>query len=334
MGKATTAEWAKLYEQATKVKEIKPWEYFSFLDTITIKLPEREMMYYVSIDDHYMLISINILRDAAAYSKFIETYLNTELTELESFNIISDIDVFSMCIGERKSVPQSQLKIIKELGLTFRGKQDWIFFLSKRKGYAPNDLDQKEVLFMTECLEQIYKATEHYLRKQIDINFDDGYSLCRYYNDDEKKWLTFEKKVNLEKVKIEYFTYSNEIQLQKIKRLPATDLELEFDITYIQSTVKEGNKKAIARLLLIANKNQGALMMYKVLLPSDDIYVEAFAALYQVIERYGKIKKIFYKSDLCEGIIYDFCSKAGINVHRDNYLPVISNFLEKGLEEN
>ena len=52
MIKATLDDWAQLYRHAIRLKNLRPWESLSFLDTISIKMPDRDEMYYVSIDEN------------------------------------------------------------------------------------------------------------------------------------------------------------------------------------------------------------------------------------------------------------------------------------------
>ena len=50
--------------------------------------------------------------------------------------------------GNRDELSEKQRKIIKELGYTYRGKNQWQYFMSFEPGYYPYNMDEKEVLRM------------------------------------------------------------------------------------------------------------------------------------------------------------------------------------------
>ena len=329
MAKATIEEWARLYSMAIKLKSLRPWESLSFLDTISIKMPDREEMYYVSIDDNVELISINILRDSYSYGKFIGTFLNPDYTDEEVFNDICSIDIFSMCISSRQSMPKEQYGIIKELGISFRGKMDWVSFLSKRKGYAPSEPDQAEIILLTECIEQICYAIEEYNEGQIDVNFDEGFALCRYFDDNDKRWYTIERKVVFGVQDMIYYKYENEIQLQRLKKTPFSGVSFDIDIIYVKSKIKETGyeRDPIVRLLVVSNRLTGEILQTQIILPNDSTTNVTFEVIFSIIERVGKPNNIHFKSDICEEILADFCNKAGINLTKENRLPNIDSFI-------
>ena len=50
---------------------------------------------------------------------------------------------------------EKQRKVIKELGYTYRGKNQWLYFLSFEPGYYPYYMDEEEVLRMSEYLQDL-----------------------------------------------------------------------------------------------------------------------------------------------------------------------------------
>lgn len=77
------------------------------------------------------------------------------LTMQERLNLSAEYAMFNQrnltCYwGNREELTEKQRKIIKELGYRYRGKNQWLYFLSFEPGYYPYQLDQDEVIRMTE----------------------------------------------------------------------------------------------------------------------------------------------------------------------------------------
>jgi len=64
-----------------------------------------------------------------------------------------------MCyFGNRDELSSKELKVIKNLGLKFRGKNEWIYFRSFETGYVPYILDQAQVVQLILVFKQLYMA--------------------------------------------------------------------------------------------------------------------------------------------------------------------------------
>ena len=64
--------------------------------------------------------------------------------------------------GNREELSVKQRNIIKELGYTYRGKNNWLYFMSFKKGYMPYNLDAEEVAKMTSYLSSLHFALKEY----------------------------------------------------------------------------------------------------------------------------------------------------------------------------
>ena len=60
------------------------------------------------------------------------------------YDTMMDQSCITWYAGDRDEVPEAQKKVIRELGLKFRGKGQWQYFLSFEKGYTPFTLDARE----------------------------------------------------------------------------------------------------------------------------------------------------------------------------------------------
>ena len=117
------------------------------------------------------------------------------LTLADEMNLSAEFAMFSQnnlaCYwGNREELSEKQRKTIKELGYKYRGKNQWLYFMSYRAGYFPYDLDQDEVRRMTRYLGFLLEAVRCYRDMEEVVDFEGGDLFC--YEFDEKtgarKW--------------------------------------------------------------------------------------------------------------------------------------------------
>ena len=78
--------------------------------------------------------------------------------------------------------------MIKELGYKYRGKNQWLYFLSFEPGYRPYNLDQDEVLRMTEHCQNLELALQCYEDMKEPVDFASGEMFLLAFEKGKKKW--------------------------------------------------------------------------------------------------------------------------------------------------
>ncbi len=76
--------------------------------------------------------------------------------------------------GNRDELTDKQRKIIKNLGYSYRGKNQWLYFLSYEPGYYPYNMDEAEVLRMSGYLQDLELALHYYDETDIKVDFEHG----------------------------------------------------------------------------------------------------------------------------------------------------------------
>lgn len=156
--KATLEEWKELYEVTVKIKELNPWKYFWDVDIITLILPENEEPVYCSVmgrGGEFYGIGFYFGFDALDnFYKIIET---TDMPPQQIQRFQED-NVIICYFGDREELFKEELQIVKALGLKFRGRNNWIYFRSFKKGYAPYILNKEEVLKQTAIMRHLLQA--------------------------------------------------------------------------------------------------------------------------------------------------------------------------------
>jgi hypothetical protein len=133
----TLQEWRKLYEAAIQIKQLAPWERMSEDMLFGVQDPETGEIGFVSImgalGEHFAVavyIGAKGLQGFwIAHSGDENPFIPAEVI-LETFHLQASFE-------DRNMLRKDDRDIIKQLGLKFRGRNEWPMFRSYRPGFVP-----------------------------------------------------------------------------------------------------------------------------------------------------------------------------------------------------
>lgn len=174
-----------LYEAATRIKELKPWEKFWDMDLIGIKYGEEEDIVFFSI-----LGRGGECYGIAGYEGYEGLNSFLMLTTQQSMNLSVEYAMFNQrnltCYwGNRDELTDKQRKIIKDLGYSYRGKNQWLYFLSFEPGYYPYNLDSEEVVRLSEYFQDMELVLKYY-DTNMKVDFEHGNMFLFSFGKDKK----------------------------------------------------------------------------------------------------------------------------------------------------
>lgn len=147
-------EWRALYAAAKKIKEIEPWDMMYEDELFAVQNPETGEIGYVSImgtgGEHFSVC-------AYLGPQGIHGFFNIQRMAMEgdfSPEIAFSVPQLQASFEDRAMLEDQDRAVIKQLGLKFRGANNWPMFRSYRPGYAPWVLEPEEARFLTYVLEQ------------------------------------------------------------------------------------------------------------------------------------------------------------------------------------
>lgn len=326
---ATLKQWRKLYNIGMTLRGMTPWHEFEDMDIITIKLPGRHEPYFCSI------------LGAGGQCFGISTFLGYEglrnfLSIIDSENLLPmnyimiEQENLACFFGDRETVPKNQRKIIKELGLKFRGKNKWIYFQSYKKGHTPYILDSEEADLLTSCLQELVNALNDCKESVIEIDFELGETLVRNVNKKTGLWQT--KKDKLIPLVYGYpsLVLKDEILQAKMKKKPRVDASIEIDMTYIGLSIDDDNydRPIRPKILLMVNHYDGMILGQHFLTPSSDEIEITINLFIDFIMEYGRPLEIFIRNPFIEGLLKDTCEKCGVKIIMSKDLEVVDAFMD------
>ncbi|MGL5068809.1 MAG: DUF7309 domain-containing protein [Sarcina sp.] len=326
---ATIEEWKKLYDIAIKIKELKPWEYLGDLDLIEVK-SEKESNICSIMGSNSEAFGVMAYLGMEAIHDFF--YMIDNVDDIPGEQMLRYQNCIACNFGNRDEVSSRDYKIIKELGLKFRGKNNWIFFTSYEKGYEPFSLSREEVLKMTVILEQVYISTEA-IMNGLKVDFEEGEIILRRFDKKRKVWIT---QISC----IEDFSFSypvpcleDEVLVQRMKKRPSTDGALALDIAYLPVPIenKKDSKSKLLSMAIMIDVESGMIISQDTLDINDNDVDSIFNMLIPYILEVGKPEMIIVRDEYIASIICNLCENLEIGLDLSPMLGSIDDFISSFL---
>lgn len=330
---ATIGQWKELYASATRLKEMKPWETFWDLDIIAVQNGEEEDTVFYSILGHGgECYGISVYEGYEAFNTFMMLTMQDQLNLPTGYAMFSQKNL-TCYWGSREELKEKQRNVIKELGYKYRGKNQWLYFLSFEPGYRPYNLDQDEVLRMTEHFQDLELALKCYEDMKEPVDFEGGEMFLLAFEKGKKKW-----KAGAAPLPFTGFQFGNLIitddellaELEDSKRYDVT-LEMDVVIPGFSVNDKKYKKPANPAVCMIADAQSGMMLRCEIQDPEEDAVAALAEELVGFILNVGIPKEIRVSNILVEAGLEQICDVCGIKLRRVKRLQAMEEFLD-GME--
>lgn len=155
----TLAEWKDLYQAAAMFKDFAPWEWMEDSDILGVKDPESgEVGYCCILGAAGQLYGILVYLGSEGLSLFEGIQSGAISTEDEDLHTMQKC--LALTFDDRDMLDKSDLAVIKDLGLKFRGRGVWPSFRSHQPGFAPYYLSGSEARFLDLALHYVMGVSE------------------------------------------------------------------------------------------------------------------------------------------------------------------------------
>lgn len=325
---ATIEQWKALYEVTTRIKELKPWENFWDMDLIGIIKGDDDKSIFCSIlgrgGDCYGI---------AVYEGFEGLNSFLMLTMQQSMNLSPEYAMFHQknltCYwGNRDELTDKQRKVIKELGYTYRGKNQWLYFLSFEQGYYPYNMDADEVLRMTEYMQNLERALKCYEQEESKVDFEHG-NMFHIMLDEENEIISFgEMPLPFTAFQFGNLLITDEELLANLAKVPKCNAVLEADVSVLGAPLsdKKYDRPANPALSLVGDANSGAIIKFEMLEPEEDAIVMLAEILIGFIFQFGAPKEVRVTNVIVEAGLEQICDVCKIKLRRVKRLPGLDEF--------
>lgn len=326
---ALLEQWKQLYEVATRIKELKPWEKLWDMDLIAVRSGAKEDTVFYSIlgrgGDCY---GIAVYEGYEGLNSFLM------LPMQQSMNLKPEYVMFNQknltCYwGNREELTGKQRKLIKDLGYSYRGKNQWLYFLSFEPGYYPYNMDESEVLRMSTYLQDLELALRYYNETDIKVDFEHGNMFLFSFGKDKKTWNFGEAPLPFTSFQFGNLLITDEELLSDLAKAPKCDAVLEADVSVLGVSVadKKYERPGNPALSLMGDANTGTIIKFEMLEPDDDPIVMLAEILIGFIFQFGSPKEIRVSNIIVETGLEQICDVCKIKLRRVKRLRGLDEFM-------
>ena len=171
MNQPGESDWDALYQAALAFKKSSPWTWMSNGDFFAVENPYDGEVGYCSVLGHAgQEFGLGIFMGTAGYQGFIRVLEGA--VEPEDFEEVVMMPSISMLFTDRNSLRKEDYEVIRSLGLSFRGRNEWPLFRSQRPGYVAWFLEKEEALFLTAAIQQTLQVARRL--QNGDLNLGEG----------------------------------------------------------------------------------------------------------------------------------------------------------------
>lgn len=329
--KINKAKLKDLYLAATEFREAKPWEWMNEDDLICIENPEDKSIGFCSImgssNVHFALAVYLGHEGIAALNYFKEK--NDRIPDHQA---LFYQDCLMCSFENRDLLEKSELSEIKDLGMSFRGKNAWPHFRRYEPGFYPWFINENECEFLTHALRQTLKMALNIKDGRLRIGTQRGrtaISKCIDING-ESIWEIEDYEMHIPKISYQYAEMEDELLMHRLKKLPKSNIVFHAETCYLPLTVQEkkGERPYFPRAFIIADGNSGQIIEHEMYEDPRDDGKNVLDILVRLCLELDLPMEIEVKSEKMVAILTDFCEKLGIKLTIVDTLPTIEDLLE------
>lgn len=328
---ASVEQWKVLYEAATRIKELKPWEKFWDMDLIGIRDgAEEDTVFFSILGRGGSCYGIAVYEGYEGLNSFFMMAMQS------SMNLKPEYAMFNQkCLtcywGNRDELTNKQRKIIKDLGYSYRGKNQWLYFLSSEPGYYPYNLDEAEVLRMSRYFQDLELALRYYNEEDMKVDFENGNMFLFSFENDRKTWHFGGEPLPFTSFRFGNLIITDEELLSDLAEAPRCNVILEAEISVLCASLsdKAYDRPLNPALLLLGDARSGMMLKYEMLIPEDDPVEVLAEMVVGVIFEFGIPKEIRVSNMIVEAGLEQICDVCGIRLRRGKQLQGVEEFMRE-----
>ena len=310
-----------------------PWLWLYDADLLCVEDPDSHTLGYCSVmgraGEHYAL---GVYLGDPGFFGFCQMLHSGE--KMSAHEALQQQDCIMCSFEDRDQLQAKERKLIKDLGLAFRGKNAWPMFRRYEPGYYPWDITAEEGVFLIHALRQIRILAEDIRAGQVKIDPEQGKTILRYSTLEAGVLQWHNKPFPLAVPTLEYvpLIVRDELLTAKIKQARSLkDNVLQADFSFMPTPVQDNKNERpyFPRLFLCADKVSGQILAYEMYQGRHEDAKVAMDEIIKLCLQQGRPAAIQVRDDALAAILDDFCQKTGIMLKRVKRLTEIDRFLRE-----
>ncbi|MCL2285583.1 MAG: hypothetical protein FWC32_04370 [Firmicutes bacterium] len=313
----TKEQWVELYNLAKHVLALEPWRYLYETERITLLLPERdEPVYCITMGSGEMTYGICICPGYDSLNRLLKLS-DDDHDDEANFSAMFEQHCINLYFGDREELEKEETAMIKELGLKFRGKNQWPYFHSMKPGYVPWHINREEAELTITVLQNYIMAFSSF-ELGLAVDFEDGQTLLRFYSPKNDMWYNYGYEMPPIPVIKPQLIIVDDMDVAQLKKKKTNKAELGVIIMYLPLPYQEerGARPKIPHIAFLVDAKSG--MMIDMAFDQElTIEVVAIQMLTKYILNEGRPLCISVPCKKTAVYVKDFASKLGIKLKID-----------------
>lgn len=304
--------WRQLYTYADEWVQLKPWEVLWSNDFVALEINEKT--YYCTIMGKLGdCIGVSIYEGEEGYAdlcSIAHEYPDQAIAQYMMF----EQNCLTFYMGDREEVPKGQKEIIKKLGLKYRGKGHWPYFLSFVPRFYPYEINDQQASVIVQVFKHLIPLMKAYMNHEVAVDFDNGEILFAH---DHHGWKYEAIQRPEEQEKFYVVDLEDQQYLNYLKELPQTQNQYMIDLAYLSGCfVDEAYDRPVSSLVLLAlDVDSQQIIKVSMPRPEDDEIIECISMFCELMQDYGKPKDIFIRNPRVFSSIISICEECQVEVH-------------------
>ncbi len=325
----TRPQLEALYTAADAFSQARLWNDFYDADLIAIRDPQSGEIHHCSImgngGEHFAL---GVYLGDSGLCGFYNILHGTQ-----GRAILHEQDCIMCSFEDRELLTLPDYRQIKDLGLSYRGRNAWPMFRRYEPGYYPWYVTADECELLTTALVQITAAAKRIRTGQLTVDFDSARSILLESRPSKDGLTWHSEPYELHETRVGYRPLimpdeSFMKDVQNAKRQNGVILQL--DVDYMPQPVQEDKSERpyFPRLLLVADKAEEMVLQYEVYPDVSEDAEQVINAMIAICLNHGRPEKIEIQSEAMFSILKDFCQKTQIGLEQVSDLAIVNGFLD------
>jgi hypothetical protein len=315
----------KLYALMGRVKELKPWGKLWDTELTLIELPGQGEPVVCSVmgrgGESFGILVYPGFESILSFFRMIDEESGNPFISLGYQNCL-------LChLGQRNELFPEERARLKELGISFRGRLDWVYFRKARPGCMPWHIDSKDADILIQVLARFIEAYTVFA-EGLAVNFDDNEVLVHQYSEKDKKWIT--RAGDLPPIPMqmhEFRVESGDAEPLRFKKQLKTAVEIE--TVYLPQVLEENEEgvPVLMRINIIIDSKTGMVLDQRFLDAGEDGDSQMLDMLNNFAAGHGRPETVKVRDRFAAAVLGDFCGKAGIKLVHSEGMPRIDEFV-------
>ncbi len=326
MNKVTLEQWSRLYQAAIRVKEMAPWEWMFEADLFGVRNVDTGEVGFVSVmgtlGEH---LSVAVYLGDEGLSGFWMLHMDDSPDHPEQ---VLEVPQLQASFEDRDMLTNQDRRVIKELGLKFRGRKAWPLFRSYRPGYFPWYLEPDEAQFLALALEQLIEIAPRVREDPAMLEQGQDEYLIREAkgSGDALEWSE-----RVEKIIPQPKEISIMIDMEALERLQGVRqrtrvIEMDFFLLPFQIGERKERPKCAYNLLVVEGRS-GMVLGSQLLTPEptlETVFGAVPSAAVRILAKVGLLcQEVRVRSELLVQLLTPLEEVLGFEVRMVQTLPML-----------